>query len=292
MIISGKQVADQILSEIQEKIESFQGSLKPHLAVVLVGNHPASMSYISMKQKACRKVGIKTTLHRFEDSISQEELTKAIEGLNKNSEVHGILLQLPLPYHLSQEHFIELISPQKDVDGFHPLNLGRLLAGETNGFIPCTPLGIYELLARSHIPLNGAHVVILGRSRIVGMPLAVLLSQKLGANSTVTICHSATKEMESHTQKADILVAAMGRAQFVKADMIKKGAVVIDVGINRIDDPLIAKGYRLVGDVAFDEVSQKAKAITPVPGGVGPMTVALLMQNTWKAFSSLCQIKS
>jgi methylenetetrahydrofolate dehydrogenase (NADP+) / methenyltetrahydrofolate cyclohydrolase len=288
MILSGKQIADQILDEIQEKIQNGSRKRPPHLAVVLVGEHPASLSYIAMKQKACEKVGIESKLHHFQSTISQQELTEVIQKLNQDPKVDGILLQLPIPDHLSQEHFIELISPEKDVDGFHPINLGRLLAGETGGFIPCTPLGIYELLNRGQIVTKGAHVVILGRSRIVGMPLAVLLAQKQGANSTVTICHSASFNIKALAKEADILVAAMGKAEFVTADMVKEGAVVIDVGINRVEDPSKEKGYRLTGDVSFEAVSQKAKMITPVPGGVGPMTVALLMHNTWKAFEQQC----
>lgn len=288
-IISGRDIAENILLRLQKKIDATGINQTPHLAVILVGDHPASLSYISMKRRACEKLGIDSELHHFDQTISEKQLREAIEQLNCDPYVHGILLQLPLPPHLRQETFIELISPKKDVDGFHPLNLGRLIVGEEPTFIPCTPLGVYELLKASTETIEGKNIVIVGRSRIVGMPLSILLSQKHRGNATVTLCHSATHALASHCNKADILIAAMGRAEMITEDYVKEGAIVIDVGINRVDAPETEKGYRLVGDVAFDRVKDKVSAITPVPGGVGPMTVAMLMQNTLQAFSEQCK---
>lgn len=283
MIISGREVGEKILLEIKKEID--QARTTPCLAVLLVGDHPASMSYIKMKRKACETVGIKSELFHYDPTVTQKEMADKIKALNADKNVHGILLQLPLPTQLDQEALISMISPDKDVDGFHPSNLGKLLAGFAPPFIPCTPLGIYTLLERSHFEMKGKNIVVLGRSRIVGMPLAALLSSKMYGNATVTVCHSQTKNLADHTQKADILIAAMGSPHFVTAAMIKEGSVIIDVGINRVEDPTREKGFRLVGDVVFEECFKKAQAITPVPGGVGPMTVAMLMYNTWQACS-------
>ena len=270
MIIDGKAVADSILEEIKATLKS-----RPILTVLQVGEHPASSTYIRMKRKACERVGIESRLVALADSISEKELLNEIDKLNRG-DTSGILLQLPLPAHLDPHRMLEAIDPTKDVDGFHPINMGKLVMG-LPGFIPCTPLGIQVLLERSHIPVEGKRVVIVGRSQIVGMPLATLLMQKRkGCNATVTVAHSCTPNIEEVTREADILVAAMGRPKFIKEPMVKEGAVIIDVGINRLDG-------KLVGDVDFDALKDKCSAITPVPGGVGPMTVAMLLHNTVKA---------
>lgn len=275
MLLSGTPIAEQIENEIKEKLK--QGG-KPHLAVIIVGTNPASHTYVEAKARACQKVGIQSTIERYPDTVSEETLLTKIEALNRNSNVHGILVQFPLPPHINTETIIQKIDPSKDVDGFHPINMGKLLLGIKTGFAPCTPLGIKVLLERYGIHTSGKHVVIVGRSNIVGKPLAALLMQKdKGANATVTIAHSQSEHLEKITHEADILVAAIGKPHFIIASMIKKGAVVIDVGINRI-------GNKIVGDVDFTSVQKKASAITPVPKGVGPMTVAMLLQNTYQSF--------
>lgn len=287
MIISGKVIAEQIQHEIKQRVQAYPAHAKVSLAVVLVGSHPASQTYVSIKEKICREVGIHSQLHHYPENVSEEKLLSVIDELNGNPSIHGILVQNPLPSHINLWKVMEAMDPQKDVDGFHPLNFGRLLLGIPGGFIPCTPLGISVLLERSGIEVAKKHVVILGRSHTVGKPLAALLVQKNPqANATVTIAHSLTKDIPSITQSADILVAAIGFPHFVKESMVKEGAVVIDVGINRMEDPSSPRGYKLVGDVDFDSVKHKCSAITPVPKGVGPMTVAMLLQNTLQSFES------
>ncbi|MCB0261792.1 MAG: bifunctional methylenetetrahydrofolate dehydrogenase/methenyltetrahydrofolate cyclohydrolase FolD [Calditrichia bacterium] len=283
--IDGKETAEFVRNELKSKVEALSsGGKTPGLAVVLVGNNPASEVYVRSKGKAAEKAGIRAITERYADDISEEKLLSVIDRLNNDPEWNGILVQLPLPGHIDEQKVIEAIRPEKDVDCFHPFNVGRLVIG-MSVFDPCTPAGIVELLHRYQIDPAGQHVVILGRSNIVGKPLANLLVQKAkGANAIVTVAHSRAKDIAALTREADILVAAIGVPEFVKKNMVKPGAVVIDVGINRVDAPETEKGYKLVGDVAFDEVSEIASFITPVPGGVGPMTIALLLKNTVKAF--------
>lgn len=280
VIINGKAIAADIRNDIKQGVDELikAGRRPPYLAVVLVGDDPASASYVQGKQKAAHEVGIQSDTLMYPDSITQADLVNVVHRLNDDSEVDGILVQLPLPDHIEYQRVIEAINPDKDVDCFHPENVGKLMLG-LPGFKPATPAGIVELIKRSGIDIAGKRVVIIGRSNIVGKPLASLLIQK-GVDATVTVCHSRTQNLPDITRRADILVAALGRAEFVTADMVKKGAVVIDVGINRVDDATRERGYRLVGDVKFDEVAEKASFITPVPGGVGPMTIALMLQNT------------
>ncbi len=280
-IIDGKAIAGQIQEEVNREVKELEkAGVTPGLAVILVGNNPASVSYVRMKEKACKELGIVSFRYDLPADTPEEELLGLIRKLAQTPEVHGILVQLPLPDGLSQERVLEAIPPEKDVDGLHPFNVGKLLEGAPT-FVPCTPAGIQELLVRSGNSPEGKHVVVMGRSNIVGKPLAALLMQKRrGANATVTVCHSRTSDLAAITRLADILVAAVGVPRFVTADMIRPGCVVIDVGVNRVEDPTVERGYRLVGDVDFDGVSQIAKAITPVPGGVGPMTIAMLMRNT------------
>ena len=283
--IDGKETAEFVRNELKSKVEALSsGGKTPGLAVVLVGNNPASEVYVRSKGKAAEKAGIRAITERYPADISEEKLLSVIDRLNNDPEWNGILVQLPLPGHIDEQKVIEAIRPEKDVDCFHPFNVGRLVIG-MSVFDPCTPAGIVELLHRYQIDPAGQHVVILGRSNIVGKPLANLLVQKAkGANAIVTVAHSRAKDIAALTREADILVAAIGVPEFVKKNMVKPGAVVIDVGINRVDAPETEKGYKLVGDVAFDEVSEIASFITPVPGGVGPMTIALLLKNTVKAF--------
>ncbi|MCZ6758501.1 MAG: bifunctional methylenetetrahydrofolate dehydrogenase/methenyltetrahydrofolate cyclohydrolase FolD [Bacteroidetes bacterium] len=280
VIINGKAIAADIRNDIKQGVDELikAGRRPPYLAVVLVGDDPASASYVQGKQKAAHEVGVQSDTLTYPDSITQADLVNVVHGLNDDSEVDGILVQLPLPDHIEYQRVINAINPDKDVDCFHPENVGKLMLG-LPGFKPATPAGIVELIKRSGIDIAGNSVVIIGRSNIVGKPLARLLIQK-GVDATVTVCHSRTQNLPDITRRADILVAALGRAEFVTADMVKKGAVVIDVGINRVDDATRERGYRLVGDVKFDEVAEKASFITPVPGGVGPMTIALMLQNT------------
>lgn len=277
-IIDGTAIANEILSHVKGAISHLKHR-KPGLAFILVGNHPASRSYIKMKRQKCDEVGILSFDHEFPDDISEEDLLREIDELNDNPEVDGILLQLPLPKHLSAITAMESITPEKDVDGFHPINVGKMLIGDPSGFLPCTPHGIQVLLTHSQIPLLGKHVVIIGRSNIVGKPLAAILMQKTPhCNATVTVAHSMTENLKQICQSADILVAAIGKPKFITRDMVKPGSVVIDVGINRLTTP--SGKPLIVGDVDFEHVAPLCHAITPVPGGVGPMTIAMLMSNT------------
>jgi len=279
-IIDGKAIAAQVRAEVKAEVEAWvqAGHRPPYLAVILVGDNPASASYVRGKTKAAAEVGIASDTLHFDTSISEAELLAEIARLNEDDGVDGILVQLPLPDHIDPGRVLNAIRPDKDVDGFHPINAGRLLLGEP-GFIPATPAGILELLRRSGIETTGKHAVVVGRSNIVGRPLAALLLHR-GIDATVTVCHSRTRDLADLTRTADILVAAIGRPRYITADMVREGAVVIDVGINRVDDPSHPRGYRLVGDVDFEAVAEKASWITPVPGGVGPMTIALLLRNT------------
>jgi len=284
-IIDGTAIAAQIRKEIAAGIEELKrdAGVTPGLAVVLVGDNPASKSYVRNKNKAAHEIGIHSEQHTLPVDAPEGELLALVEKLNRDSKIHGILVQLPLPRHIDEQKVIDSISLAKDVDGFHPVSLGRIMTGQP-GFRPCTPFGIQKLLAYSGVRVEGSHVVVVGRSNIVGKPIANMLMQKeKDADATVTVCHSRTKDLPSITRQADILIAAIGRPEFVTADMVKEGAVVIDVGINRIDDPTHPKGQRMVGDVKFDEVSEKCAAITPVPGGVGPMTITMLLYNTLQA---------
>ncbi|MFN4111316.1 MAG: bifunctional methylenetetrahydrofolate dehydrogenase/methenyltetrahydrofolate cyclohydrolase FolD [Ignavibacteria bacterium] len=286
-ILDGKLVATQIRNKIKNIIEEqFKPkNLQPGLVAVIVGDNPASRIYVSSKAKACEEVGIISKIIALEESISQSDLLNLIQQLNNNPVYNGILIQQPLPVHINTEKVNEAINPDKDVDGFHPINLGKLLIGD-DCLKPCTPYGIIKLLQHYKIELSGKDVVVIGRSNIVGKPLAAMLIQKnKEANSTVTICHSYTRDISKYTKDADIVIAALGKAEFLTADMIKEGSVIVDVGINRVEDLNSNKGYRIIGDVKFDEVSEKAAFITPVPGGVGPMTIAMLLYNTLIASS-------
>ena len=283
-LIDGKAVAAQIRAEVETAVAALASRGTPGLAVILVGEDPASEVYVRSKGRACEQVGIRSLTRKHPATISEAELLAEIDALNRDPLYHGILVQMPLPGHIDPQKVIEAVSPLKDVDCFHPFNVGRLVIG-MSVFEPCTPAGIVELLTRYEIDPAGKHVVVLGRSNIVGKPMANLLVQKkAGANAVVTVAHSRAKDIAALTRQADILVAAIGQAEFVKGNMVKDGAVVIDVGINRVDDPTRERGYRLAGDVAFAEVAEKASFITPVPGGVGPMTIAMLLKNTVKAF--------
>ncbi len=285
-LIDGKAIAEQINAETVAEIARLkeQHRLTPGLAVVLVGEDPASAAYVSMKDKMCARLGLYSERVNLPASTSEGELLAILNDLNFKREVHGILVQSPLPPQIAAEVIFAAVDPSKDVDGFHPINVGKLALGDPTGFAPCTPAGVHELLIRSGVKLDGAHVVVLGRSRIVGRPVSLILSQKVpNANATVTVCHSRSRNLEEICRSADILIAAIGAPHFVTADMVRDGAVVIDVGINRVEDRTIDKGYRLVGDVDFDAVAPKTSLITPVPGGVGPMTIAMLMHNTVRA---------
>jgi 5,10-methylene-tetrahydrofolate dehydrogenase/methenyl tetrahydrofolate cyclohydrolase len=282
-IIDGTAVAEQIRLEVAQEVQGLieRGRPVPGLATVLVGDNPASQTYVRSKHKACQQVGIRSFGYTLPASASQAEVQDLVKSLNENPDVHGILVQLPLPSGLDEERVLNQISIVKDVDGFHPLNIGRLAQkGREPLFVPCTPAGVMVLLEKYAPTLEGVNAVVLGRSNIVGMPVALLLVR---ANATVTICHSRSKNLPDIVRGADVLVAAVGRAEMVKGSWIKPGAVVIDVGMNRVEDPTKPRGYRLTGDVAFDEAAQVAGAITPVPGGVGPMTIALLLRNTLRA---------
>lgn len=284
ILLDGKQTADQVKLEIAEKVKSIveQGGKRPHLAAILVGTDGASQTYVGHKEKACAQVGFKSTLLRFDSTITQEFLISEIKKINEDKDIDGLIVQLPLPKHIDEQAIIEAIDPKKDVDGFHPENVGRMVIGLPS-FVSATPDGIMELLARYEIDTKGKHCVILGRSNIVGRPMSNLLSQKSNpGDCTVTMCHSRTKDIKSHTLQADIIVAALGVPEFLKGDMVKEGAVVIDVGITRVEADT-KTGFRLVGDVKFDEVAPKCSYITPVPGGVGPMTIVSLLKNTLKA---------
>ncbi|HDP97515.1 MAG TPA: bifunctional methylenetetrahydrofolate dehydrogenase/methenyltetrahydrofolate cyclohydrolase FolD [Euryarchaeota archaeon] len=283
-IIDGKSISSQIRNELKEDVKRLTDKgFQPGLAVILVGENPASQVYVGSKEKSCNELGIYSEAYRLPADASEEELLSLIDKLNKKKEIDGILVQLPLPEHINEEKVLLKIDPDKDVDGFHPINVGRMVIGNPR-FLPCTPWGIQELLVRTNVDPSGKHVVVIGRSNIVGKPIACILVQKAkGANATVTICHSRTKNIEEIARQADILIAAIGQPKFVKADMVKDGAVVIDVGVNRIPDASKKSGTRLVGDVDFEAVKEKTSAITPVPGGVGPMTIAMLMMNTVKS---------
>ncbi len=291
-LIDGVAIARDIRHEVAEMAARLiESGVQPGLAVVLVGDDPASSVYVKAKGRASEEAGIYSSTIRLPATTTQKELLSLVKRLNGDAAIHGILVQMPLPAHINPDAVIRAIDPRKDVDGFHPVNVGKLLIGERDGFVPCTPAGIQEMLRRSSIDTNGAECVIVGRSNIVGKPMAALLMQDVvGANGTVTVCHRHTRDLPAHTRRADILVVAAGRAGLVRADMIQKGAVVIDVGMNRIEDPAAPKGYRLVGDVDFDSVSQIASKITPVPGGVGPMTIAMLMSNTVRAATAFVEI--
>ncbi len=289
VIIDGKKIASEIKEELKQKIELLKTKYNkiPGLVTILVGDNPASQSYVNSKVKACSEIGMNSMLERHDDKISQNDLLRIINKYNNDNRFHGILVQLPLPKNINEDTVIESIDPRKDVDGFHPVNVGNLVIGKDT-FYPCTPYGIFELLKRYSIDPKGKHVVVAGRSNIVGKPVAnILLQKKEGANAVVTVCHSAAKDLSVYTKQADILIAAIGKPNFIKENMVKEGVVVIDVGINRIEDKTKAKGYRIVGDVDFENVSRKASFITPVPGGVGLMTVAMLMKNTLEAFERI-----
>lgn len=284
-ILDGKATSAAIKEDLKEKVTQMlsEGKRAPHLAAILVGNNPASKAYVGNKIKFCAEVGYKSTLKQFEDTITEEDLLKEIEALNNDDELDGYIVQLPLPKHISEDKVIEAVDPKKDVDGFHIENVGKMVAG-LDTFLPATPFGITKIMEHYNLSANGKNVVIIGRSHIVGRPMSILLSQSRPyGNGTVTVCHSRTKNLKELCVEADIIVAAIGRANFVTADMVKEGAIVIDVGINRVEDATRKRGYRLVGDVDFDAVSEKASAITPVPGGVGPMTIVGLMLNTYQA---------
>ncbi|HXG49492.1 MAG TPA: bifunctional 5,10-methylenetetrahydrofolate dehydrogenase/5,10-methenyltetrahydrofolate cyclohydrolase [Methylomirabilota bacterium] len=284
-LIDGRAIAEQIHSETSQRIAALKSrGIQPGLAFVRVGEDPASKVYVGMKERASARLGIRSITHVLPPATSEEELLGLLDQLNRDAAIHGILVQAPLPAHIRAPRVYASVRPDKDVDGFHPINVGKLLLGDPSGFAPCTPAGIQQLFARSGISTEGAEVVILGRGDIVGKPMAAMLCQKgPHANATVTLCHSRSRDVAGHCRRADILIAAMGVAEFVKADMVKAGAVVVDVGVNRVPDPQAAGGSRLVGDVHFAGVQPRAGRITPNPGGVGPMTIAMLMQNVVRA---------
>jgi methylenetetrahydrofolate dehydrogenase (NADP+)/methenyltetrahydrofolate cyclohydrolase len=283
-IIDGKQVAAQMRAELKEQIDRLKAKgTVPGLGVVLVGEDPASTSYVTAKERACQEIGIYSDDNRLPEQTSQEDLLALIDRMNADPRIHGILVQLPLSRHIDEAQVLLAIDPAKDVDGFHPVNVGKMVTGQ-EAFLPCTPHGVVQLLLRSGVLLEGAHVVIVGRSNIVGKPLANMLIQKSKiGNATVTVCHTKTRDLVGHTRRADILIAAAGSPHTITDDMVKPGAVVIDVGVNRVADSSRKTGYRLVGDVDFEKVKEKASLITPVPGGVGPMTITMLLYNTVQA---------
>ncbi|MBT3445036.1 MAG: bifunctional 5,10-methylenetetrahydrofolate dehydrogenase/5,10-methenyltetrahydrofolate cyclohydrolase [Flavobacteriaceae bacterium] len=280
--LDGKKLSQQIKEEIKQAVSlrKEKGEKIPHLAAVLVGNDGASLTYVGSKVRSCEQVGFKSTLIRLESAITEDALLKKIKELNDDDTLDGYIVQLPLPKHIDEEKILLAVDPKKDVDGFHPSNFGRM-ALEMDSFIPATPFGIMEMLRRNEVDISGKHCVVIGRSHIVGRPISILMSQKGNpGNATVTLAHSRTKNIEQLTQKADIIVSALGIPEFLKADMVKEGVIVIDVGITRVPDASHPKGYVIKGDVDFDEVSKKSSYITPVPGGVGPMTIAMLLKNT------------
>lgn len=286
ILLDGKKIASEIKNELKNEITQLikDGKSIPGLVAILVGENPASEIYVRSKAKDCIEIGMRSKVEKLNADCSEKELLDLVEKYNNDRNYHGILVQLPLPKHISEDKIIEAISPKKDVDGFHPMSVGNLVIGKET-FASCTPAGIQELLIRYRIETKGKHVVVLGRSNIVGKPIAnIMLQKKEGANSVVTICHSAAKDLTQYTKQADILIAAIGSPQFVKADMVKEGVVIVDVGINRIEDKNQPKGYKIVGDVDFDNVAAKSSFITPVPGGVGLMTRAMLLKNTFKAY--------
>ena len=280
-IIDGKQVAAEMRAELKEKVVELKTKgVVPGLAVVLVGEDPASKSYVTAKERACEEIGIFSDDNRLAADTKEEDLLALIDKLNKDPKINGILVQLPLPKHIDEDKILLAIDPAKDVDGFHPVNVGKMVVGQ-DAYLPCTPHGVIQLLLRNNVKLEGAEVVIVGRSNIVGKPLANMLIQKAPTgNATVTVCHTRTKNMAEHVKRADIIIAAAGWPNTVTADMVKDGAVVIDVGVNRVEDATKKRGYRLAGDVDFEAVKEKASLITPVPGGVGPMTITMLLYNT------------
>jgi methylenetetrahydrofolate dehydrogenase (NADP+) / methenyltetrahydrofolate cyclohydrolase len=284
-LIEGRVIAEKVYAQLRGEINEVKKSGRtPGLAVVLVGDNPASRAYVRSKDKMCRDLGLHSVKLELPADTTEEALLARVEELNRDPAIHGILVQSPPPKHIDEAVIVRAIEPMKDVDGFHPVNVAKLALGDESGFVPCTPLGCQRLLIESGIEISGAHVVVLGRSMIVGKPLALLLMRKgKGGDATVTVVHSRSKRLADITRSADILIAAIGQPEFVRAEHVRDGAVVIDVGINRVDDATTQRGYRLVGDVAFAEVSEKASAITPVPGGVGPMTIAMLMANTVRA---------
>jgi methylenetetrahydrofolate dehydrogenase (NADP+) / methenyltetrahydrofolate cyclohydrolase len=288
-LIDGRAIAEKVYVDLRREIAELKSrGVTPGLAVVLVGDNPASRAYVRSKDKMSRELGLHSVKLELPASTTQNELLARVSELNRDSAIHGILVQSPPPKQIHEAAIVRALDPRKDVDGFHPENVAKLALGDLTGFVPCTPLGIQRLLIESKIDIVGAHVVILGRSTIVGKPLALLLVQKAeGGDATVTVAHSRSKNLEAITRSADILIAAIGRPQFVTAEHVREGVVIVDVGINRVEDATNQRGYRLVGDVAFDEVAKKAAAITPVPGGVGPMTIAMLMSNTVKACRQL-----
>jgi methylenetetrahydrofolate dehydrogenase (NADP+)/methenyltetrahydrofolate cyclohydrolase len=290
-ILDGTAIAKAIREEVAAEVGRLSGNgRKPGLAAVLVGEDPASAVYVRSKGKACEEAGMHSVTIRLGAETAESELLATVDRLNADPKIHGILVQLPLPKHIDSEKVLRRIDPAKDVDGFHPVNVGKLVTGDKSAFRPATPYGVQQMLIRSGIETKGAHAVIVGRSNIVGKPMAnLLIQQGPGGDATVTVCHSRTRDLPSVTRQADILVAAIGKAEFVTAEMVRKGAVVIDVGINRVDDPSRPRGYRLVGDVDYEPVARVASAITPVPGGVGPMTIAMLLQNTLQAMKQMGQ---
>jgi methylenetetrahydrofolate dehydrogenase (NADP+)/methenyltetrahydrofolate cyclohydrolase len=290
-LIDGKTIAQKTHADSKTAVAELKArGVTPGLAVVLVGEDPASRAYVRSKDRMCFELGMHSVKHELPAATSQAELVALVRRLNGDPAIHGILVQSPPPPHIDERAIVETIDPRKDVDGFHPINVAKLALGDTDGFVPCTPLGCQRLLIESGIEIAGANVVVLGRSMIVGKPLALLLMNKgSGGDATVTVAHSRTRHLAEVCRGADILIAAIGRREFVRADFVKEGAVIIDVGINRVDDPTSAKGYKIVGDVAFAEVAPKCRAITPVPGGVGPMTIAMLMANTIAACQRLAR---
>ncbi|MGV3774976.1 MAG: bifunctional 5,10-methylenetetrahydrofolate dehydrogenase/5,10-methenyltetrahydrofolate cyclohydrolase [Verrucomicrobiales bacterium] len=288
-LIDGRAIAEQLHQETAGRVEALkQRGIQPGLAFVRVGEDPASQVYVGMKEKISQRLGIFSKTHVLPEQTSQEELLELVRALNADVNIHGILVQAPVPRQIDSTVVYSTVAPEKDVDGFHPVNAGKLMLGDVTGFLPCTPAGVHELLIRSRVKTEGAEVVVLGRGNIVGKPMAAILIQKSPhANSTVTICHSQSRNVAEHCRRADIIIAAMGVAEFLKADMVKEGCVVMDVGVNRVKDPTSKSGTKLVGDVDFKAVQPKASLITPNPGGVGPMTIAMLMRNTVQAAENL-----
>ncbi len=291
VIIDGKKVAETIHQQVAEEVTALKEKcVVPRLEVIMVGDNPSSQAYVRMKQKACEKVGIRSATTHLPAETAEDQLLEVVRTFNEDESVHGILIQLPLPKHISEKRVLEAVRPDKDVDGFHPINRGRLANGEET-FVPCTPAGMQELLKAYGYDPAGKHVVVVGRSGIVGMPFAVLMMQKKPwANATVTVCHTGSGDLSRYTLQADILAVAAGRPNFVTGAMIKPGAVVLDVGVNRVDDPADPRGYRLVGDVDFTSAVEVAGAITPVPGGIGPMTIAMLLKNTVISAKKICKL--
>ncbi len=284
-LIAGRAIAKEVHAETEARVAALKADgVEPSLVFIRVGEDPASRVYVGMKERTAAKLGIRSETTVLPEDTSESELLELLGKLNADNSVHGVLVQAPLPRHIDETRVFSAVSPGKDIDGFHPVNVGKLMLGEGGGFVPCTPGGVHELLIRSGVSIEAAEVVILGRGNIVGKPMAAILCQKdAHANATVTLCHSRSRNVADHCGKADIIVAAMGVAEFVKAEMVKPGATVIDVGVNRVDDPSTEKGYRLIGDVDFAAVQPIAGKITPNPGGVGPMTIAMLMRNTVRA---------